>query len=293
MKLQQLEYFRAAYRNENMSEAARELHISQPSISLAIQELEREFETALFLRTGKKLIPTPEGEHLYTLAGQLLEHTVNVKNNMKEFRSPKKTIRLGLTPMIDVVFFSKVIKEVSLTQPDIELIIEEQGSERLSELIRIDAIDCAVITHTETLSKDFYAIPLASLEVTYCVNRQNPLSDYSTVDMGRIARERLVLFKKGFLITSQIHTRMEEAGISSETLNVIYSDQLSTHKSFISENIASGFLYKSISESIPNTRQFSLSPPFFVKVSLVWKRGYENYPHMRRFIKILKAFISN
>ena len=291
MKLQQLMYFRAAYRNENMSEAARELHISQPSISMAIQELESEFETALFLRTGKKLIPTPEGTHLYALAGQLLEHTTNVKNSMKEFRSPRKTIRLGLTPMTDVVFFSKVIQEVMLTQPDIELIIEEQGSERLSELIRIDAIDCAIITHTGEHSKDFRTMPLASLEVTYCVNRQNPLSDCPTVDMKSIAGERLILFKKGFLITSQIHARMEEAGISGEALNAIYSDQLSTHKSFIGENIASGFLYRSIAESIPNTRQYSLDPPFFVEASLVWKRGYENYPHMRKFIKIVKSVI--
>lgn len=288
MKLQQLIYFRAAYRCETMSEASRELHISQPSVSLAIQELEREFETALFLRTGKKLIPTPEGEHLYELAGQLLEHTENIKKSMKEFSSPRNTIRLGLTPMIDSLFFTKAIKQVMFAQPEIQLVIDEQGSERLAELIRINAIDCAIITHTEPISKEFLSIPLANLEVTYCVHRDNPIAQSPVADMRRVADERLILFKSGFLLTSQIYTRMEEAGIHRDSLNAIYSDQLSTHQRFISENIASGFLYRSIAETIPHCCQIPLDPPFLVQASLIWKRGYENYPHVRNFIKVIK-----
>ena len=53
MKLQQLAYFRTAYKCENMSMASRELYVSQPSISTAIRELEHEFNTVLFIRAGK------------------------------------------------------------------------------------------------------------------------------------------------------------------------------------------------------------------------------------------------
>ena len=61
MKLQQLAYFVETYKYQNMSIASRKLLVSQPSISAAIRELEQEFDTPLFHRQGKRLLPTKEG----------------------------------------------------------------------------------------------------------------------------------------------------------------------------------------------------------------------------------------
>ena len=82
-RLQQLRGFCHAARTGSISRAAREMSLTQPSVSLQIQALEREFGTSLFERNGPKIRLTPDGELLtseasigrvkrYTLDGKLL-----------------------------------------------------------------------------------------------------------------------------------------------------------------------------------------------------------------------------
>ena len=293
MKLQQLAYFQAAYKCENMSMASRELHISQPSISMAIQELEYEFNTVLFTRTGKKLLPTKEGDLLFSMTCQLFDYVNSIKKSMEDLRHPANSIHLGLTPMIDAFLFTPILKAYLRENPDMHLSISEHGSERLEEAIKMNAIDCAIITHMDPISMDFMSIPIATVETVFCVNENNPLSQCDSIDINQIVKGPLVLFKEGYLITRQIHSRIEAAGISLNSLNVYYSDQLSTVKNFISEDIAAGFLYRPIAETIPNVRANSISPPLVIHISLLWKNGYEHYPHMRRFINYIQKNIDS
>lgn len=60
MKLTQLEYFCVAARYHNITKAAKELFVTQPSISNAIKALEEEFGVNLFFRNNNKLTLTPE-----------------------------------------------------------------------------------------------------------------------------------------------------------------------------------------------------------------------------------------
>ena len=65
MKLTQLEYFCVAARYHNITKAANELFVTQPSVSSAIKSLEEEFGVNLFYRHNNKLTLTPEGEKFY------------------------------------------------------------------------------------------------------------------------------------------------------------------------------------------------------------------------------------
>jgi DNA-binding transcriptional LysR family regulator len=72
-RLKQLRAFCHAAQTGSISEAAERLYLSQPTVSLQIQALERELETVLFERRGPKIKLTPEGETLYTLSQPLVE----------------------------------------------------------------------------------------------------------------------------------------------------------------------------------------------------------------------------
>ena len=73
MKLQQIQYFCAACRYGNITRAAGELHVSQPSISMAIRDLEKEFGLLLIQRNNKGFAMTKEGMYFYEKAEILLE----------------------------------------------------------------------------------------------------------------------------------------------------------------------------------------------------------------------------
>ena len=72
-RLQLLRGFCAVLETRSVSKAAERLHLTQPTISLQVQALERDLRTRLFERRGPRIEPTPEGELLYDLARPLVE----------------------------------------------------------------------------------------------------------------------------------------------------------------------------------------------------------------------------
>ena len=74
MTLNQLRYFCTASRCHSITRAAEELYVTQPTISVAIRDLEIEFGISLFYRKGNKLILTEEGEELYNKATYILQY---------------------------------------------------------------------------------------------------------------------------------------------------------------------------------------------------------------------------
>ena len=291
MKLQQLAYFVETYKYQNMSIASRKLLVSQPSISAAIRELEQEFDTPLFHRQGKRLLPTKEGDTLYALSLQLFEQIDIISKTMKEMKRANNTIRLGIPPMIDALLLTPVLKTFMTQHPEVKLSIYEQGSSSLVKAFQSDVIDCAFITHIAPIAKELMFIPITNIEVVFCTHRAKRALGYPDLDIQSIAKLPLVLFNKDFLITQEAHKRFIDAGIAVNSLNAFYTDQLSTVENFIEHDIASGFLYRPIAEQMKDVTVLSCSPPLFIQSSLVWKEGFQKYAPMKQFIRYIQRSV--
>ena len=74
MTLNQLRYFCMASRCHSITKAAEELYVTQPTVSVAIRDLEIEFGVSLFSRKGNQLILTREGEEFYQKANYILQY---------------------------------------------------------------------------------------------------------------------------------------------------------------------------------------------------------------------------
>lgn len=291
MKLQQLAYFVETYKYQNMSIASRKLLVSQPSISAAIRELEQEFDTPLFHRQGKRLLPTKEGDTLYALSLQLFEQIDIISKTMKEMKRANNTIRLGIPPMIDALLLTPVLKTFMTQHPEVKLSIYEQGSSSLVKAFQSDVIDCAFITHIAPIAKELMFIPITNIEVVFCTHRAKRALGYTDLDIQSIAKLPLVLFNEDFLITQEAHKRFIDAGIAVNSLNAFYTDQLSTVENFIEHDIASGFLYRPIAEQMKDVTVLSCSPPLFIQSSLVWKEGFQKYAPMKQFIRYIQRSV--
>lgn len=94
MTLQQLKYLVTAAECSNMTEAAEQLYISQPSLSAAIHHLEEEMGVVAFSRSNKGITVTREGEELLSYARMLLEQSENMKDHFQDNKrkSPKFSV---------------------------------------------------------------------------------------------------------------------------------------------------------------------------------------------------------
>ena len=101
MTLQQLRYITMVAEKGTISEAAKELFISQPSLTNAIRELEQEMQVTIFHRTNKGVTITAEGDEFLAYARQILdqvglmqERYLNVNERNRDFPYPASIILL-------------------------------------------------------------------------------------------------------------------------------------------------------------------------------------------------------
>ena len=96
MKISQMEYFSCVCRCGSITKAAKELHISQPSVTAAVHELEKELGVNLFLRRNNKIQLTEEGWFVQERIDGILKSMDTLNRDLNDFVGQKNHIRLGV-----------------------------------------------------------------------------------------------------------------------------------------------------------------------------------------------------
>jgi DNA-binding transcriptional LysR family regulator len=159
LSAKQIEIFYEVYRHASMTAAAESLNISQPSISKTLRIIEKNLNFKLFLRQGKKLVPTHEADDLF-------QHASVVHSQLKSFNAIANTyktrsvdyINIGTTPSLAESIIPVIIKKYNEVNPDVKF-----------NLINLNSID---------LIEDRYK---PDIDLTICFNSKNQPSSRSTV----------------------------------------------------------------------------------------------------------------
>ena len=129
MDIRQLEYFVEVAKQLSFTKAATTLHISQPSLSKAIQNMEQDLGVPLFYRSSKQLELTDAGQVVLSNAHQILNAFENLHTELTDIMELKTgKLRIGIPPIVGAEFFSKLITEYKEHYPFIEIALTEVGS---------------------------------------------------------------------------------------------------------------------------------------------------------------------
>ncbi len=286
MKLQQLRYFETACRLGGISRAAEALHVSQPSVSMAIRELEREFGVALIARRYQGFSLTEEGGVLRELAESLLRHAEHVESRMRALGQQRRPVRLGIPPMIGAALVPALYRNLEQRCPDLLLATEELGGKTLLRDLRENVLDLAFVTHDETLPGELDSVPVTSMELVWCAPSRHALASQPRISAAQLAQEPLVLFQDSFFLRELTMRQFERAGIAPRILHA--TEQLSTVQSLIRSGTATGFLLRPLADAMPELSALSLDPPVFVQVSLAWKHSCKPFRDMRCLIDLCR-----
>lgn len=143
--MDRIDCFRAfvrALEGGSFSAAARDLGIGQPAVSKRIALLEAEFGTQLFLRTTRKLTPTPEAHRIYDLARQILAGFDQARARFEEAAPrPTGTLRLSVPSSFGRRYLMPVIAEYLAEHPQVRLDIS--FSERFVNLVE-EGVELAI-----------------------------------------------------------------------------------------------------------------------------------------------------
>lgn len=289
MKLTQLRYFQAACRCGGVTAAAELLHLSQPTVSTAIRELEHEFGIALLDRKNRGFSLTKAGQELLEQANSLLTHADSVSAHMEQLSRRTRTLRLGIPPMIGALLLPRLYREFFSVHSSLEVSITEAGRRELLRLLEENQLDLVFLPHDRPVDSSYRAIAVTALETVLVANPEHPLAAQESAKIEDLADEPLVLFKNSFFQTETILHRFQTQNISPRVL--LYTDQLSTVRRLISSGVASGFLFRELVSDRDQMVPISLSPAIVSSVSLVWKSG-EVFRDMGRFIHYVQRSLT-
>lgn len=281
-----MRYFQATCKYNNISKAAETIHISQPSISNAIKELESEFGITLFTRTNRSLSLTLEGNQFLDMVNKLLDQFDNVSQIMLDLGQKRNLIRLGIPPILGYLILPKIFSDFTELCPNTEIAITEEGSSSLMENILNNTCDIAFIPHRVKISSEFQSLPVMELETVYCVSEDHPLAIYDSISIEKLVNEPIVMFKASFVLNKVIMTLFKEKNLSPNV--ILYTDQLSTIQKLIKQRIATGFISKDIAESMKGVKAISLGKPLKFMYSLIWLKNRYMYSSMNKFIGYIK-----
>ena len=120
MTFRYLRIFEAVCRHMSITRAAQELYLSQPSVSLAIGELEKKYEVRLFDRIGKKLYLTPAGEELLGYARPLLSQIDDMEQHLRS-GARKSILRVGVSMTVGSCLLPACAEQFAGDYPDIRV----------------------------------------------------------------------------------------------------------------------------------------------------------------------------
>lgn len=286
MNVTQLKYFHAVCTFHSVSNAAEFLHISQPSLSNAIKDLENEFGVVLFRRHYRGMTLTAEGEALYKISGQILSGVEQAETLMRGLGKGRKRLRLGVPPMIGSLILPNIYRHFVATHPEIALEITEGGRRELMQKLRDDQVDMVFLSHSGQLGREYKAQLVTQLPIVCCTTRNNPLSHLAAVSPADVAETPLVLFENSFFQTEKIKKWFSDGGVTPKI--ILQSEQLSTMLSIISNDIAAGFMFQQLIETRPGLVPIPTRDPILVDVSLVWKKNTYETGSMRKFSQYVK-----
>ena len=147
-----LELYRIFYvvaKNNNMTKASEELHISQPAISQQVKKLEEQLGGALFLRSNKGMELTEEGKMFYEYVKGALELINNAENEFTSFKDlTKGEIKIGCSTTLTKLILIDTLKEFHKTYPTININITNDLTRNLINDLKLGKLDFVIFNES-------------------------------------------------------------------------------------------------------------------------------------------------
>jgi DNA-binding transcriptional LysR family regulator len=193
-RLKQLRAFCHAARTGSVSAAAEQICLSQPTVSLQIQALEREFDTLLFERRGPKIKLTPEGELLYELAQPLVEGMDKLHETFSTQcgRVDQGVLNIAAGESTILYILPEPVRRFTQQHPGIEIKLHNVTGRDGLAMLRADAADLAVGSMIE-VPDDISYRPVVTYGPKLITPVDHPLAGKASVTLEEIAPFGLIL----------------------------------------------------------------------------------------------------
>lgn len=212
MELSQLRYFEAVARLGNVTRAAAEQHIAQPSLSKAIRTLEAELGVLLFDRVGRRLELTDAGRTLLPYARRIGQDVAAARTALGARADLSSGhVSLGAPPTVGTHLLPQALAAFNQRFSGIALELHEAGASELLDLLDAGTVDLAVVS-----------VPVAGVvwtelfteSLVIAVAHDHRLAQRDSVAAAELADEGFILLPRGYELRNQTLALCAAAGFA-------------------------------------------------------------------------------
>jgi DNA-binding transcriptional LysR family regulator len=193
-RLKPLRAFCQTARLGSVSRAAEALYVSQPAVTLQLQALERELGVRLLERSGRRLVPTREGQLLYELARPLVEAVDGLDAAFREKVAGLDAGELHVAAGSSTILYllPGIVEAFRERHPEVRLTLHNVTGASGLDLLRSDAVDLAVGSMLEVPADIDYA-PVYRFEPMLILPREHPLAGKPDLRLEDLSPYGLIL----------------------------------------------------------------------------------------------------
>lgn len=211
MNLNQIRFVRAVAEGRSFSRAAEQCHISQPSLSTAVAQLEEELGGRLFERTTRLVTLTPFGVHLLPYINGMLSAELEIRQAASNWQRPsRRIIRIGFTPAVQLQPIQLALAAYHRDHADTEIVLKECMQDDLDQRLGAGTIDLALVVRTEGKPRD--AVLLHEEPLVLLPRHAGPNRKGRAVGLKALAGETFV-FTKGCGLADAIRDLFRRARV--------------------------------------------------------------------------------
>lgn len=211
MTIRHLKIFTTVADAGGMSKAAKELHITQPSISQAIAELEKYYGVKLFERLSQKIYLTKEGELMLSFSRHILDSFEQMEKAMNQ-AVEKSSLRIGCSVSVGTCLIEEILDEARERIPQCQISVVVANSSEIERAILTNEVDIGIVEGI-LKNKNLVITPVCEDELIVVCGRQHPLGRETIVTLDMLQGQDYASRESGSAERNQYEKLFEEAGL--------------------------------------------------------------------------------
>ncbi len=286
MDIRNLEYFIEVARHKSFSKAAEAVHISQPSISRAIKDLETQFGVTLFYRNTKYVELTDAGECILEQAQQIVSSFENITVKLEGLNNMQAgKIHIGLPPITAVTTFSHLLSAFTREYPKIRIQLYEFGPKKVETSIQDGLLDIGIFTPNE--DTDLYEKIWFERDPLHVImHPAHRLAQSAIIDYQDLIDEEFVLYSSDFKLHDMVIAGCKQAGFAPKI--ALETSQREMMTQMVAANFGIALLPSKICKTLDaktiTSRPFA-DPGVCLRLALVWKKDRYLSHAFREFLR--------
>lgn len=291
MEIRVLRYFLTVVREESITKASEVLHITQPTLSRQLSQMEEEIGVKLFNRGTRKITLTNEGILLRRRAEEILQLVDKTENELLEQEEQiEGKITVGCGEIASVQLLPDVFKAFHDKYPRVNFDILTATADVVREQMDKGLVDIGLLLEPIDIEKyDFVRMRVKERWVAL-MRPDDPMAQKECVTAKDLSRVPLILPRR-LKVQGELASWF---GNYFDNLNVLFTSNLSTNAAIM---VNSGLAYALVVEgALPfwdrnKILYRPLSPELSATSVLAWKRGQPFSPATTKFIEQLKCLL--